>query len=417
MPTQAFESRIQKAIDEGIIPGAVILATSKDGILSPVPSSSISFTNVDVVKGKLNYSTALGYSHLPPATPQPIPMTLDTVFTLASMTKLLTGIAILQLVERGKITLETDVAEILPELSSQPILTGFDTETGEPILTKRKNSILLRHLLSHSSGTSYVFLDENLKKYFEKTGKQLPMPLSPVGGKTVVGRFGYPLLFEPGEGWAYGSGMDWVGEIVRRVGGKGGLDEWVREEILSKVGVERDRITFYPSSHVKVAGMGNRNEETGKVEGYPGWGEGKSVEVFPGWGGGEEGGNTEEKMDEMGGEGAYADLRGYMKVMESLLRDDGKLLKSETVEMLFEGLLKEDKAKEGLKESVRNPGWIVGWVPDNGGKYDWGVGGLVTTEDAEEGGKGRRKGFLQWGGVFNLAWVSIYTVDGWGRDG
>ena len=63
---------------------------------------------------------------------------------IASCTKLMTSIAAMKCVERGLVSLDADVAEILPELSAQGILTGFDDATGEPIITKRQNAITLR---------------------------------------------------------------------------------------------------------------------------------------------------------------------------------------------------------------------------------------------------------------------------------
>ena len=57
----------------------------------------------------------------------------------------MTSIAAMQCVERGLVTLDADVADILPELAAQGILTGFDEATGEPIINKRQNSMTLRY--------------------------------------------------------------------------------------------------------------------------------------------------------------------------------------------------------------------------------------------------------------------------------
>lgn len=69
---------------------------------------------------------------------------MNNMLYIASCTKLMTSIAAMQCVERGLVTLDTDVAEILPELAGQGILTGFDEASGEPILNKRQNTITLR---------------------------------------------------------------------------------------------------------------------------------------------------------------------------------------------------------------------------------------------------------------------------------
>lgn len=69
---------------------------------------------------------------------------MNNILLVASCTKLMTSIAAMQCVERGLVTLDTDVAEILPELAAQGILTSFDEGTGEPIIEKRQNTIKLR---------------------------------------------------------------------------------------------------------------------------------------------------------------------------------------------------------------------------------------------------------------------------------
>jgi hypothetical protein len=104
-----------------------------------------------------------------------------------------------------------------------------------------------------------------------------------------------------------------------------------------------------------------------------------------------------------GGQGGYAAMEEYMKVLYSLLVDDGKLLRPETASLLFEPLLKEEsKAKQGLLKSLEHPEWAVGWIPPTG-EYDWSAGGLVVDGNSHSY---RTRGFVQWGGVFNTAWVS-----------
>lgn len=345
-----IESLVKTAIDEGVIPGAVLLAKSKHGS---------------------SYTMALGDGYTP-----------DTVFALASMTKLLTCVAALQLVEAGLIGLDDDVTtkQLLPELGKKKILKGFDKK-GRPVLKDRKKKMTLRHLLTHSSGCGYTFLNDDLKTF--NGGVAWP---GPAGSRSVEERFDYPLLFEPGEGWAYGCGIDWVGKLVEGVSGLS-LERYFQERILNKVGVEEGRVTFYPERGVKggravmtVRGQDGRVVERPLPEGMP-------------------------ERKEMGGEGAHADLKAYMEVVWSLLRNDGRLLKS--VEELFKPQL-EKKAKEQLVEVCANPGWIVGWVPPTG-EYDWGLGGLLVDGDKHEY---RRKGFMFWGGAFNLAWVSGVCVLG-----
>ena len=92
------------------------------------------------VLGSFHYSRAFGVRSLHTHKP----LELDNILLIASCTKLMTSIAAMQCVERGLVTLDTDVAEILPELAAQGILTGFDEATGEPIIRKRQNTMTLR---------------------------------------------------------------------------------------------------------------------------------------------------------------------------------------------------------------------------------------------------------------------------------
>ncbi len=95
---------------------------------------------------------------------------------IASCTKLMTAISVLQCVERGLLELDTDVSGILPEFKSPEILKGFKEGSGEPILEKAKNIITLRMLLNHSSGLCLVGMDPRLIQYRKFQGK---WPLRP----------------------------------------------------------------------------------------------------------------------------------------------------------------------------------------------------------------------------------------------
>ena len=91
--------------------------------------------------GKINYAKAIGTESLKEGA---VPMTLDSTFYLASVSKLVTAIATLQSVDRGHFNLDENVTRILPEFKGIQILKGFNEETGEPILVPTKNKITLR---------------------------------------------------------------------------------------------------------------------------------------------------------------------------------------------------------------------------------------------------------------------------------
>ena len=117
-----IQARIDRALQDAAaaknVPGFVALATSA---------------------GETIYQGVSGVRDLA----QPTPMTLDTVFWIASMTKALTSVAAMQLVEQGKIGLEQPVGNVLPELAAPQVLEGFD-ETGAPRLRPAKRPITRR---------------------------------------------------------------------------------------------------------------------------------------------------------------------------------------------------------------------------------------------------------------------------------
>src|SRR6185436_7818183 len=131
------------------------------------------------------------------------PVMLDTIYSIASMTKAITSVAAMQLVEQGKITLDEPVARVLPQLRSMQVLSGFDA-AGKPVLRPAKNQITLRHLLTHTSGFAYPQWHEGMFKYAQQVGGLPPGVVAPL----------VPLAFEPGTNWQYGYSVDWAGRVV-----------------------------------------------------------------------------------------------------------------------------------------------------------------------------------------------------------
>jgi methyl acetate hydrolase len=135
---------LKTATDRGDVPGVVAMAATREG---PV------------------YQAAFGKRALPdePA------MTADTVFWIASMTKAITSMAAMRLVEQGKLSLDWPIAEVLPELAALQVLEGFDT-AGDPILRPARRQITLRHLLTHTAGFVYDIWNPDMGRYMEKKG-------------------------------------------------------------------------------------------------------------------------------------------------------------------------------------------------------------------------------------------------------
>src|SRR6267142_3911409 len=117
---------LKAATDRGDVPGVVAMAATREG---PV------------------YQGAFGRRALPDGPP----MTADSVFWIASMTKAITSTAAMQLVEQGRLALDRPITEVLPELAAPQVLEGFGA-AGEPRLRPAKLPITLGHLITHTSG-------------------------------------------------------------------------------------------------------------------------------------------------------------------------------------------------------------------------------------------------------------------------
>jgi methyl acetate hydrolase len=120
---------LSQPVDAKALPGVVAMAATDKGVV---------------------YEGAFGQRQVR----KPAPITLDTVVWIASMTKAITATAAMQLVERGKLSLERPAGEVLPALGASKVLEGFDA-AGQPRLRAPRRPITLRHLLTHTSGFSY----------------------------------------------------------------------------------------------------------------------------------------------------------------------------------------------------------------------------------------------------------------------
>lgn len=178
----------------------------------------------------------------------------DTVFWIASMTKAVTSVAALALVDAGKLQLDAPLDTILPEFSGLEVLEGF-TPDGAPKLRPARSPVTLRRLLSHTSGFGYPWLSERLGRWQAHSGAGA---LAPDSRAAHI----QPLEFEPGEGWSYGIGIDWAGLAIEAVTGKR-LDAALDELVLAPLGMTQT--TFFPDAALEArrAGVHHRLPDGG----------------------------------------------------------------------------------------------------------------------------------------------------------
>lgn len=337
------------------------------------------------------------------------------------MTKIVTTVSALQAVERGLWDLDADVAPLLPELAALPVLKGFSSDSADatPELVARDAPITLRLLLTHSSGVGYDFLTPDLIRYRSWLVKQPPEagleppPKIDPAPPSVEERFRFPLAFQPGQGWTYGAGIDWVGRLLERLHAKVAgqtaeavapdapaasgqpklpaisLEDIVVRDILTPLGLPAGALTYHPERYPEV--MARVWPSLPVRQGGPDSPVVHGPSVY------------RKAPAAMAGQGMYGDMPSFFVLLLSLLHDDGKLLpsKSATTELLYEPQLSTDEARKQLLHSTENPGWITGDVPDTK-EYDWSLGGLLVTGSSHPA---RRKGAVFWSGAINLTWI------------
>src|SRR5215471_15818244 len=158
-----------------------------------------------------------------------ISMTADAIFRIASMTKPITSVAVMQLVESGRVKLDEPVATYLPELSQVQVLEEFDAGTGKAKLRSPRTPPTVRQLLSHTSGFVYDFFDSKMHSYAASGA----VPTTRQGDD---GFLKAPLLFDPGSRWEYGISTDWLGKLIERVSGQT-LEDYFHQPIFEPLGM------------------------------------------------------------------------------------------------------------------------------------------------------------------------------------
>ncbi|KAK4640973.1 hypothetical protein QC761_0097430 [Podospora bellae-mahoneyi] len=356
MAEQTIEPAFEAAIAASKINGVIICATNTTGTFA---------YNYTVGARTLLSGESLAHK-------------LDDILYLASGTKLIATIAVLQAIDDGHLSLDSpeSISKFAPELVDKPILFP-DGET----LTPSTKAITLRQLLSQTSGLAYHFLFPYLSSWREKN----ETPLQPGHRRPVEKAFAYPLIFNPGTSWTYGPNYDWAGRILERATNTT-LGKHVQERICKPLGIPTSDAQFYPVKGDEARGR--------MVDLNPSDPEGLGLAVV----GGMEMNRRSE--GDFGGHGLFMTAEGYVKVLKSLLANDGKLLKKETVEEMFSNQIGPE-AEDNAKAVFDGPTGVFYRVGTEGMKVGHGLGGLLTLEGAD-GWYGERT--LTWGGGLSFAW-------------
>ncbi len=298
------------------------------------------------------------------------PMTADTVFWMASMTKAVTSVAALQQVEYGRLSLDEPISNVLPELKEPKVLEGFD-DSGQPKLRPARRPVTLRMLLTHTAGFTYDIWNADMGRYMEHAKVPGIIECKNVTLET-------PLVFEPGERWEYGINIDWAGKAVEKVSGKS-LEDYFKAYIFGPLGMKDSGFLIGASQRARLAAMHARMPD----------GTLAPIEFEM----------TQTPEFFMGGGGLYSTCPDYLTFLRALLNDgtlDGaRILAPETVAEMNRnqiGEIEVTKLVTAIPASSNDAEFFPGM------SKKWGLAYMLTTATAETG---RAAESLAWAGLGN----------------
>jgi CubicO group peptidase (beta-lactamase class C family) len=347
----ALDEILARSAEAGEVPGVVAMVGDRQGTL---------------------YEGAFGRR----STAGPDAMTLDTVAWVASMTKAVTTVALMQLVEEGRVDLDAPAGRYCPEVGAAQLLYDFDAE-GKPLTRAPRTPVTARHLLTHTSGYAYDFASSAIRKYMKATG----LPATNTGLKASLAA---PLIVEPGEAFIYGISTDWAGQIVEAVTGKR-LGEVFAERIFGPLGMTDSMFRLGAAQQARRATVHGVKEDGTYVP--------TDMVV------------TQEPQFESGGGGMYSTAPDYLTFVRMILNggelNGARVLKPESIAALSAdqipglsipamGLM----SPMGLRSVDFFAGISTGWS-------------LAFEINRERSAEGRSAGSLFWGGFAN----TYYWID------
>ena len=304
------------------------------------------------------------------------PMTADTVFWIASMTKAVTGACLMQLVEQGRIGLDDDCGRFVPALASPHVLDGFDAK-GAPRLRPAHGAITLRRLLTHTAGFVYDTWNRDMLRYMQVTG--ISRATSFVRPDDCQ-----PLAFDPGTRWEYGINIDWAGKVLEAITGQS-LDAYMQEHLLQPLGMRSTGYLLRAEISARLAGMHQRAVD-GRLA---------AVAYDP----------PQRTADFLGGGGLYSTAGDYLRFLLMMLNggalDGVRVLRPETVATMGENHIGQTDVA-AMRSARPEMSADADFFP--GQRVKWGLSFLINTEDVP----GRRAaGSLAWAGLRN----TYYWID------
>jgi len=290
-------------------------------------------------------------------------MSGDAMFRIASMTKAITSIAAMQLVEQKRFTLDDPVEKHLPQFANLKVFEFFDAATGAYRVRPAQKSVTVRHLLTHTSGLGYNFTSPIVRDFKPRAGEDY-----------AVG----PLLFEPGERWHYGTSTDQLGRLVETASGQS-LDSYFREHIFTPLKMADTHYNIPADKHARLAALHRRRPDGTMI---------KEPTQIP---------TTLNTI--IGGGGLTSSAADYVRFVRMILNDgalDGaRMVSAETIAAMSRNQIGA-VGVPALKTAMPERSADFSFIADGSDK--WGLGFLIAAAGTPGGPSA---GSLSWGGINN----------------
>ena len=343
---------LSQSIEAGEVPGIAALVVDRHGVV---------------------YENAFGLRTLG----EPTPMSTDTVGWIASMTKAITGAAVMQAVERGLLDLDAPAGRVAPEIDTIGVLEGFEAN-GTPRFRPPKRPVTLRDLMTHTAGFSYERWSDEVWRCHQALG-------IPANSTCKLAMLRSPLMFDPGSRWEYGIGIDWAGRMLEIASGRK-LGDWMRDEIFAPLGMRDSAFRITPGMRARLAKMHQR-DAAGAIAPLP------DFEI------------PQEPEFEMGGGGLYSTAADYARFLRMILNrgelDGTRVLRAETVAQMSADQIPGLEVQP-LRTQVPALSEDAEFFP--GLSKGWGLSFMINRADAPTG---RPAGSLAWAGLSNC----YYWID------
>jgi CubicO group peptidase (beta-lactamase class C family) len=336
-----IEAMVNRFVDADKYPGAVTLIAKN---------------------GKIIYESAIGFSD----SARTIPYRKDHLFRMASMTKPITSVAAMQLIEAGKLNLDDPVGKYIPTFNDTEVLASFNEKDTTWTSVPANRTPTIRHLLNHTAGVPYGFTNPQVngailaKNNIPDLATYRPMTIE----QTARQLGDLPLMHQPGEKWMYGLNTDILGRVVEVASGQK-LDDYIRDHITKPLDI--DKLDFYFNDSL-TADLTNIFLSTpdGKLVQSPEVMSEMYMENYP-----TEGAKTYLS----GGSGMTGTVRDYFLFCQAMLNNGSlegqQILKAETAKSMHENQIDTisypwGKAKFGFgfdvaKDHPRRPDGTYSW--------------------------------------------------------